>query len=156
MLILLLISLGIQAYYLTVLCTISKQKKWAANVEHTDFLLILIVRSLTHNVVVVQLLSYVRLLATPRAAAHQASLSFAISQSLLKLMSIESVMPSNHFILSCPLLLQYLNYLQALLPLLYSTSSSVSPKSCLNKSLITNNDRIEGKPLVIFCYEQLI
>ena len=43
--------------------------------------------------------------ATPWTAAHQASLSFTISQSLLKLMSIESVMPSNHLILSQPLLL---------------------------------------------------
>ena len=43
--------------------------------------------------------------ATPWTAAHQASLSFAISQSLLKLMSIESVMPSNHVILCRPLLL---------------------------------------------------
>ena len=38
-------------------------------------------------------------------AARQASLSFTISQSLLKLMSIESVMPSNHLVLCCPLLL---------------------------------------------------
>ena len=37
-------------------------------------------------------------------AAHQASLSFNISQSLLKLMSVESVMPSNHLVLCCPLL----------------------------------------------------
>ena len=43
--------------------------------------------------------------ATPWTAAHQASLSFTISQSLLKLVSIESVMPSNHLILSHPLLL---------------------------------------------------
>ena len=42
---------------------------------------------------------------TSWTVAHQASLSFAISQSLLKLMSIESVMPSNHLILCCPLLL---------------------------------------------------
>ena len=42
---------------------------------------------------------------TPRTAAHQASLSFTISRSLLKLMSIESVMPSNHLILCRPLLL---------------------------------------------------
>ena len=42
---------------------------------------------------------------TPWTAAHQASLSFTISQSLLKLMSIESVIPSNHLILCCPLLL---------------------------------------------------
>ena len=41
----------------------------------------------------------------PWTAAHQASLSFTISQSLLKLMSIESVMPSNRFILCLPLLL---------------------------------------------------
>ena len=56
-------------------------------------------------VVIVQLLSCVRLFATPWTAAHQAPLSFTISQSLLKLMSIESVMPSNYFILCCPLLL---------------------------------------------------
>ena len=43
--------------------------------------------------------------ATPWTAARQASLSFTISQSLLKLMSIESVMPSNHLIFCCPLLL---------------------------------------------------
>ena len=53
----------------------------------------------------VQLLSHVRLFATPWAAAHQASLSITSSQSLLKLMSIELVMPSNHLILCCPLIL---------------------------------------------------
>ena len=42
---------------------------------------------------------------TPWTASHQASLSFIISWSLCKLMSIKSVMPSNHLILSCPLLL---------------------------------------------------
>ena len=47
----------------------------------------------------VQSLSRVRLFATPSTSARQASLSFTISQSLLKLMSIESVMPSNHLIL---------------------------------------------------------
>ena len=41
---------------------------------------------------------------TPRTAAHQASLSITNSRSLLKLMSIESVMSSNHLILCCPLL----------------------------------------------------
>ena len=49
--------------------------------------------------------SHVRLFATPWTAAHQASLSFTISQSLLKFMSIESVMPSNHLILCRPFLL---------------------------------------------------
>ena len=53
----------------------------------------------------VQLLSHVQLFATPRTAAHQASLSITNSRSLLKLMSIESVMPSNHLILCHPLLL---------------------------------------------------
>ena len=52
----------------------------------------------------VQLLSCVQLLATPWTAAHQASLSITNSWSLLKLMSIESVMPSNHLILCLPLL----------------------------------------------------
>ena len=54
----------------------------------------------------VRSLSHVRLLATPWTAAHQASLSITNSWNLLKLMSIELVMPSNHLILYCPLLLQ--------------------------------------------------
>ena len=53
----------------------------------------------------VQSLSCVLLFATPWTAARQASLSIANSQSLLKLMFIESVIPSNHLILCCPLLL---------------------------------------------------
>ena len=51
-----------------------------------------------------QSLSCVQLFETPWTAAHQTSLSFTISQSLLKLMSIESVMPSHHRILCRPLL----------------------------------------------------
>ena len=47
----------------------------------------------------------VRLFANPRTAVLQAPLSITNSQSLLKLMSIESVRPSNHLILCCPLLL---------------------------------------------------
>ena len=53
----------------------------------------------------VQSLSRVRLFASPWTAAYQASLSITNFQSLLKLMSIESVMPSNHLILCFPLLL---------------------------------------------------
>ena len=53
----------------------------------------------------VQLLSHVRLFATTWTAACQASLSITNSQTLPKLMSTESVMTSNHFILCCPLLL---------------------------------------------------
>ena len=52
-----------------------------------------------------QLLSRVQLFATPQTVACQASLSITNSQSLLKLMSIESVMPSSHLILCCSLLL---------------------------------------------------
>ena len=52
-----------------------------------------------------QSLSHVQLLAAPWTAAHQTSLSITNSWSLLKLMSIESVIPSNQLILSCPLLL---------------------------------------------------
>ena len=55
-------------------------------------------------VVVVQSLSCVQLFATLWTAAHQASMSFTISGSLLKLMFSESVMPSNHLVL-CHLLL---------------------------------------------------
>ena len=53
----------------------------------------------------VQSLSRVQLFATPWIAARQAPLSITNSQSSLKLMSIESVMPSSHLILCCPLLL---------------------------------------------------
>ena len=55
--------------------------------------------------VIVHLLSCVQLLATPWTAAHQVSMSIINSRSLLKLMSIESVMPFNHLILCHPLLL---------------------------------------------------
>ena len=55
------------------------------------------------NLSSVQSLSRVRLFATPWTAAHQASLSITNSQSLLKLMSIMLVMPSNHLIPFCPL-----------------------------------------------------
>ena len=57
------------------------------------------------TLITVQSLSRVRLFVTPRTAACQASLSITNSWSLLRLMPIELVMPSNHFILPCPLLL---------------------------------------------------
>ena len=56
-------------------------------------------------VVVVQSPSCVQPFVTPWTAAHQASLSFTLSWSLLKLMSIDSMMPSNHLILCPPVLL---------------------------------------------------
>ena len=68
--------------------------------RHSAFFIV----QLSHpSVTSVQLLSRVRLFVTPWSAAHQDSLSIATFQSLIKLMSIESVMPSNHLILfSCP------------------------------------------------------
>ena len=53
----------------------------------------------------VQPLSLIQLFSTPWTAAHQASLSITNSRSLLRLLSIKSVMPSDHLILCCPLLL---------------------------------------------------
>ena len=70
----------------------------------------------------VQSLSRVRLLATPWAAAHQASLSITNSRSSLRLTSIESVMPSNHFTLCYPLLL---------LPLIFPSIRVFSNESAL-------------------------
>ena len=69
-----------------------------------------------------QSLSCVRLFAIPWTAACQASLSISNSQSLLKLMSIKLVMPSNHLILSCPLLL---------LPLIFPSIRVFSNESVL-------------------------
>ena len=80
---------------------------------------------------------------TPWTAARQASLSFTVSWSLLKLMSIESVMPSNHLILCCPLLLLLLIFpriqvfsnesaLRIMWPKYWSFSFSISPSNeCL-------------------------
>ena len=72
--------------------------------------------------VVVRLLSCVQLFTTSWTAAHQASLSFTVSQSLLKLTSVESVMPSNHCIL-CRLLF--------LLPSIFLSIRAFSNESAL-------------------------
>ena len=80
--------------------------------------------SLELNHIVVQSLSHVQLFGTPWTAALQASLSFIISRSLFKLMSIESMMPSNHLILCHPLLL-----LSSIFP-----SIRVFPRSHWNES----------------------
>ena len=70
----------------------------------------------------VQSLCHVRLFATPWTAARQASLSFTFSQSLVKRISIESVMPSYHLILCHPLLL---------LPSIFPSIKSFSKESVL-------------------------
>ena len=90
----------------------------------------------------VQSLSRVQLSATPWTTARQASLSITYSQSLLKLMSIESVMPSNHLILCRPLLLlpsifpsirvfSEESILCIRWPKYWSFSFSISPSKCL-------------------------
>ena len=75
---------------------------------------------------VVQSLSHVGLFATPWTAARQASLSFTIPRSLLKFMSIELVMISNHVILCHPLLLLYSVNLHIKWPKYWSFSISPS------------------------------
>ena len=82
------------------------------------------------NIIVVQSLSHIQLFVTPWTAARQASLSIANSRSLLKLMSTESVMLSNHLILSCPLLL---------LPSIFSSIRVFS-----NESVLRTGDRSIG------------
>ena len=88
----------------------------------------------------VQLLSHVQLFATPWTTACQASLSITDSQSLLKLTSIESVIPSNHLILCQPLLLPPLAFpsirvfsnesvLHIRWPKYWNSSFSISPSS---------------------------
>ena len=74
------------------------------------------------SVVVLQLFICVQLFATPWTAARQVSLSFTIFWSLLKLLSIKSVMPSNHLILCHPLLL---------LPSIFPSISVFSNESAL-------------------------
>ena len=95
---LLIISLSIWLNFLTVVMTHELMNHWDSSL--LGFLL-----KQPCDLQSVQLLSPVLLFATPWTVAHQASLSIINSQSLLKLMSIESVMPSNHLILCHPLLL---------------------------------------------------
>ena len=105
-------------WYISLICTV-KPSLNPCNKSHLLCCMILLIYSwiqfvhtyvrLLHlcssEIVVVQSLSHVWLFATPWTAAHQASLSFSISWSLLKLISIELVMPSNNLILCRPLLL---------------------------------------------------
>ena len=88
----------------------------------------------------IQPLSRVQLFVTPWTAAHQASLSITNSRSLLKLMSTESVMPSNHLVLCCPLVLLPWTFpsirvfsnesvLHARWPKYWSFSFSISPSN---------------------------
>ena len=102
----------------------------------------------------VQLLSCVWLFATPWTAAHQASLSLTNSQGLLKLMSIGSVIPSNHLILSRSLLLPPSNFpsirvfsnesvLHIRWPKYWSFSFSISPSNEYSGLISFRIDRLD-------------
>ena len=98
------------------LSCIPHREMWLSVVQHPSC-------SGQRTVVVVQSVSHVQLFVTPWTAAHQPFLSFTISQSLLKLRCIESVMPSNQLILYHPLLL---------LPSIFPSIRVFSNKSALH------------------------
>ena len=107
------------------------------------------------NLSVVQSLSHVWLFSTPWTAAHQASLSFNIFWSLLKLMSIESVMPSNHFIL-CRLLL-----LPSIFPSIRVFSSELAlcirgPKYCNFSFSISPSNEYSGLSSQVRIHQTMI
>ena len=95
-------------------------------------------------IVVVHLLSHVQIFATPWTSACQSSLSFVIFRSLLKLKSIESVMPSNHLILCRPFLL-----LPSILPSIRVFSTKLAfcimwPKYCSLSFNISPSNEYSG------------
>ena len=92
------------------------------------------------QVAVVQSLNQVQLSVTTWTAAHQASLSITNSHSLLKIMSIESVMPSNHLILCRPLLL---------LPSIFPSFRVFSHKSALCVLAFSSQSIVQFKYLFI-------
>ena len=95
-------------------------------------------------IVVVQSQSHVQPFATPWTAARQASLSFAISWSLLKLMSIDSVMPSNHLIPCYPLLL-----LPSIFPSIRVFSNKLVLLVFSNEANPASLETVEGHGLVL-------
>ena len=108
-----------------------------------------------------QSLSHVRLFATPWTAARQASLSITKSQSSLKLMSIESVMPSKHLILCRPLLLLHPippsirvffneSTLRMRWPKYWSFTFSISPSNKYSGLIDILWDGLVGSPLPFF------
>ena len=115
----------------------------------------------------VQSLSRVRLFATPWTATCQASLSITNSQSLLKLMSIESVMPSNHLIFCHPLLLlpsifpsiRVFSNESALLirwSKFWSFSFSISPSNEYSGLISFRMDTINEHNQSDFCFDHLV
>ena len=115
----------------------------------------------------VHLLSRVRLFANPWTAACQASLSITNSQSLLKLISIESVMPSNHLIL-CRLLLLLPSILPSIRvfssesvlcirwPKYWSFSCSISPSNEYSGLISFRIDWFDFSHIILFLYIRLM
>ena len=98
---------------------------------------------------VIESSSCVRLFTTPQTLAHQTSLSFTISRRLLKLMSIESVMPSNHLILCSPLLLP------SIFPIISVFSNELALHISIGASASVLRVNIQGwLPLVYSCSPQ--
>ena len=119
-----------------------------------------------HIVVFVQLLSHVQLFVTPWTAVRQASLSFFIVQSSLKLISIESMMLSNNFVLChppFPLFLTALVWVQSLVGELRSrkpsglTEKKKTQKNCCFKPLFWDNcyKPIDMHPMVVLVVKSL-
>ena len=100
-------KMGICCNILKIISPSSLRTHWKSNIRVHMFLgtLSVVLQVLISQFSSVRLLIHAQLPATPRTAAHQASLSITNSQNLLKLMSIDLVMPSNHLILCHPLLL---------------------------------------------------
>ena len=120
----------------------SKGSSWPKDQTHVSWVSCLAGRFFTTvPPAVVQSLSRVWLFATPWAAARQASLSFIISQSLLKLMFIESVMPSNHLILCHPLLL---------LPSIFPSIRVFSNDSALSHQVATVSHHLGSPNIYIY------
>ena len=120
-----------------------------------------------HHLSLVQSLSHVWLFVTPRTTAHQASLSFIISQSLLRFTSIEFVMLPNHLILGHPLLLWpsilcsirvFSNELALHIrcPKYWSFSFSISPSSYPLGPLLGHPGTPFGSPIQIIIYHFLM
>ena len=100
-------------------------------------------------VVAIQSLNHVRLIVTPWTVACQASLSFTISGSLVKLMSIELMIPSNHLILCHPLLL-CLSIFPTIM--VFSNESALHirwPKYCSLSFSISPSNEYESPPRVM-------
>ena len=114
-------------------------KVW--DIAHTHWIMKLLFWALKYYHFLVQSLSHVRLFATPWTSAHQVSLPFTISWSLLKFISIESMMPSKYLIFFHPfsscLLTEYLLYPSATINTLYISFDPQTTISLYEQCLFT-------------------